>query len=899
MRFVAYPIRLGSELIPPHAEETRAGQPALTHRFRPHVLEPIQIRHLGDGGVRHGRKIARTTPRLRAKRHRVRRLARPETHPSLRFPRSREGRPETVSVRARGDRHLWRTGPGRATSRGSNQGDAAVETIAGRGRTKPIIIGPIVEFFVLSPRVVLVFVSVDGECFEFPFDVFVVVSTSLGGGELRSRSGAAHAHQPSDGAIVPRALHRGLKRGRLRGSTTVRDAARVRIRDDRREPVPRRVVRLPVVPLLRVKLHRQVVLLRLAPIVRRRRRGHPRVSSERGWRGASPRLRGRHRARVRATVVRLRQRPLVVLFAVVRATRFAKKARLRRRLGLVLVFGILVVARGSSRGDESFGRTGGDDETRGSHVVLELPGEESRARFQLEETRAFHSRAFDGRFSRVLVRVEVHATRGLLVPVRRLETARAGTSNVVRATRGNPSDGSVPFAPGSAHSPRVRRARTRTVLLAIEEYPGDEGAPSRHVRASRAEEVASSAEEGADGAQGPQFSRDGLDEFFHRDDGRDVRRRVAEHRRDVRERLHGEAADEFHERGVEHLPRATVRVVGFLRLAEHRHRLGLAHEVGHHLEVDEEHQKLILVERGVQANYRPPVDLLRRRAEHMERGVVAVHATQRDVPRRHLVHGLAREQLVQIPIMRDSRPSAPRENVISQQRRVRAGLVLRLRVPNRRRATKRDAKLVKVESKIREPSPGRLASIAPIFILHPRAHAPGVHRREESVHVRRRHRVIEYPSVANQSLPSDGGDLVDAVLVVGDGAEHRRATKTTLLGEASVLAVRAVHVHQFGLEVFEVVRGIGVAHLTKPLGAFLLATRDGLLLLAQLAIDGGVDGAGLAADDLRLVHVLGVAAPVDVLGVATGTVQLPVHLDGVVELRGREGRGERRDDAGR
>ena len=37
---------------------------------------------------------------------------------------------------------------------------------------------------------------------------------------------------------------------------------------------------------------------------------------------------------------------------------------------------------------------------------------------------------------------------------------------------------------------------------------------------------------------------------------------------DVRERLHGEAADEFHERGVEHLPRATVRVVGFLRLAE-------------------------------------------------------------------------------------------------------------------------------------------------------------------------------------------------------------------------------------------------------------------------------------------------------------------------------------------
>ena len=108
-----------------------------------------------------------------------------------------------------------------------------------------------------------------------------------------------------------------------------------------------------------------------------------------------------------------------------------------------------------------------------------------------------------------------------------------------------------------------------------------------------------------------------------------------------------------------------------------------------------------------------------------------------------------------------------------------------------------------------------------------------------------------------------------------------------------------MHVHQFGLEVFEVVRGIGVAHLTKALGAFLLATRDGLLLLAQLTMNGGVDGAGLAADDLRLVHVLGVAAPVDVLGVATGTVQLPVHLDGVVELRGREGRGERRDDAGR
>ena len=509
--------------------------------------------------------------------------------------------------------------------------------------------------------------------------------------------------------------------------------------------------------------------------------------------------------------------------------------------------------------------------------------------------RAFHSRAFAGRFARALVRVEVHATRGLLVPVRRLETPRAGTSNVVRTTRGDPSDGSVPLATRSAHSPRVRRARTGTVILAIEEFPGHEGAPSGQVRASRAEEVAPSAEEGADGAEGPQFARDGLDEFFHGDDGRDVRRGVAEHRRDVRERLHGEATDEFHERGVEHLPRAAVRVVAFLRLVEHRHRLGLAHEVRHHLEVDEEHQKLILVERGVQANHRPPVDLLRRRAVQLERGVVAVHATQRDVPRRHLVHRLAREQLVQIPIRRDSPPRAPREHVISQQRRVRASLVLRLRVPNRRRATKRDAKLVEVESKIREPSLRRRASIPPIFILPPRAHAPGVHIREDGVHVRRRHRVIEEPGVANQSLPPDGGDLVDAVLVLGHGAEDGRATETPLLREESVLAVRAVHVHEFSLEVLEVVRGVGFAHLTKALGAFLLATRDGFLLLAHLTVDGGVVAAGLAAGDLSLVHVLGVAAPVDVLGVAAGTVQLDVHLDGVVELRGRGGGGEREE----
>mmetsp|Transcript_10831 Transcript_10831/g.26457 ORF Transcript_10831/g.26457 Transcript_10831/m.26457 type:complete len:493 (+) Transcript_10831:358-1836(+) len=386
----------------------------------------------------------------------------------------------------------------------------------------------------------------------------------------------------------------------------------------------------------------------------------------------------------------------------------------------------------------------------------------------------------------------------------------------------------------------------------------------------------------------PQFFGRCVHEVLERHQRGHVRVRVLQRGHHVGEGRHRQLADDLGERRVQQLAHLLVCVVLLLHLGKDGHGLRLGHEVRHHLEVDEPHEVLVEVQRGVQVLHRPPRDLERGGAVQLQRGVMRVHPLEHLLPHAHLVHGGAAQQLVQLRLRLHLLGQRVGQHVHLQQRLVRHSRRGRLGKAQVGGLIQRLLELLEVDLEV----PGDVGHHLPLLL----GVQPAVDAREDGVHVRHADGVVQQPAVSDEALETQRGHLVHPVLVLGHHgafAEGRAAEAAALAAEHAVLGVRLEDVQQLGVDGLHAFALRGLAHLLQPRDALRLLFGQRHLLGLLAHEQHGVVAAGLAAHHRGLLGVLGVVAVENVVRVPPRAVQLHVHRHLIIQREVLEERRER------